>query len=627
MIVAGESHNFFEQHAQFISVDKSKKSTALPFQHHPQFSVLIDILSRKHCHHVQLKADFSPALYSAFLEALAHYLDQERVPSYLRHAELMTLNLENILFAEIKQLAIEKDFDALCETLNDSQHCRLIVLTRLELFSKDSKKIDDRFLRRQLENLMAHPKCRLLLLTTTYDDNAIHLNNEFAQLQLAGPTETDILAILRQHGLELGAFHRVLIPDELLMQAWLLTERYLSTTQTLEKALLVLDSSAARASALELSDMANRMKPVLTTATLLEVLSDWTQIPVSHLQINSFKHHDFVSGLEQNIFGQETALTILGHELLQAQTQLQQKQGPFSSFLFVGAEHTGKKTTAFALAEQLFKQLNAFYVVPSTLGRTTLAELKLQRYMDKQFFPLMQVIQQMPYAVIMFENIETLSRSLLDALQEILSTGYYHDIDGSVYNFRQTIVILSSTVGADQLTVFAEEFTPHEDLYTMDLMQLVMSDQKIEPQPLLPYSPQEVIEKITPAIVAAFSLPFCQHLHVVPFLPLNKMAVEKIIRRKLRTLGKQLDQRYGIELGYAPEVTRFLTQAVLAADKNHPAINPEKALKQLYFCVEQALLNQADNVPSNQLFLQLNETGHLLRCDWLATTPVRQHSQ
>ena len=131
-----------------------------------------------------------------------------------------------------------------------------------------------------------------------------------------------------------------------------------------------------------------------------------------------------------------------------------------------------------------------------------------------------------------------------------------------------------------------------------------------------------------PDITETFSLPLCQHLHVVPFLPLSKTAIEKIIRIKLKTLGKQLNERHGIELGYAPEVIRYLTNDVLTKrEPTNQTINPDKALKQLYFCVEQAILNQVDNHNrSNQLFLQLNETGHLLRCDWLPLTAVRQHA-
>ena len=288
------------------------------------------------------------------------------------------------------------------------------------------------------------------------------------------------MIVLKQQRVELEQFHHVLIPEELLSQALSLAERYLSATHTLEKTLQLLDSSAARAGAVETADHANQFKPVLTTSILLNVLSDWTLIPATHLQINQFKHNDFTQGLHQRIFGQDTAITILGHELLQAQAQLQQKSKPFSSFLFAGPAHSGKKTTARALVEQLFKQLNVLHYAQPALSHQTLIDIKLQRCTDKQFLSITDVIRQTPYAVFLFENIEKLPTAIIEGLQEILSTGYLHDTHGNQYNFQQSIIILCTTVGANSLAEFAESFTPDEDIYTMDLMQLVMSDQKQE---------------------------------------------------------------------------------------------------------------------------------------------------
>jgi len=80
-----------------------------------------------------------------------------------------------------------------------------------------------------------------------------------------------------------------------------------------------------------------------------------------------------------------------------------------------------------------------------------------------------------------------------------------------------------------------------------------------------------------------------------------------------------LHTRHGVELSYAPEVIRYLT--------THQADNIDAALKEVYLIIEQSILNQADNKNRpNQLFLQLNESGHILRCDWLITSAARQHT-
>jgi DNA polymerase III delta prime subunit len=618
---------FFTHYGKYVS-PPSKKMTSIPFKNHPQFQILADILSRQNHHHAIICADFSANVYISFLQALLEHLNQDSIPHPLRKTKLMCLNLENALFTEIKQLSIEKDFEALRNLLTHSDKYLLVTLPCQDLFSKESKKADERFLRRQIETLIAHPRCRFLL--TTDSTNAAqyrYLADQFSFLHITELTDTDVIAILKQQRIEFEFFHKVEIPEELLSQTYLLAERFLSTTHTLEKTLLLLDSSAARISAGKLMGATSQTNPVLPLSTVLDVLSDWTNIPSSHLLINQFKYNVFVQDIQQYIFGQDMAITIIGHELLQAQTHLQQKQGPFSSFLFAGPTHAGKKTTAFALTEQLFKQSDALYFAHPTLTNPTLADTKLQRGLDKQFFSITDVVRQTPYAIIMFENVEKYSLTMLNGIQEILSTGYLHDIDGNQHNFRQTIIILSTTIGAQSLTELAETLTPNEDNYTMDLMQLVINEQKQETRHLSQYSAQEIIEKIMPDIIDTFSLSLCQHLHLVPFVPLNKMAIEKIIRLKLKILGKQLNARYGIELGYAPEVIRYLTNEVLIKwDSSHQSINPSKALKQLYFCVEQAILNQADDTKySNQLFLQLNDMGHLLRCDWLPLTATQEY--
>jgi ATP-dependent Clp protease ATP-binding subunit ClpA len=142
------------------------------------------------------------------------------------------------------------------------------------------------------------------------------------------------------------------------------------------------------------------------------------------------------------------------------------------------------------------------------------------------------------------------------------------------------------------------------------------------------YSPHELTQEILPELTVQLPTALCQHLPIVPFLPLHKSAIEKMLRLKLKMLGKHLYTKHGIELTYAPEVVRFLVkQVMLKQDENQQAVNIDKTIKPLYFIVEQTVAGQADNINRpNQLFLQLNETGQLLRCDWLLMNSVRHHS-
>lgn len=594
-----------------------------PFKDHPQFPMLVDILSRKYRHHALLSVDFPTNIQPFFLEAFTQHLAHESVPPVLRQTELIFLAIENATIPLTKQKSVEDEFELLRSSLSKDNTYKLFVIPATWLFFNEIKPTDDRCLRKQMKLLLAHPRCRFIALTEAHTMHTT-TDDRFTHVRISGPTDHDMMNILLQHRTELEEFHHVVIPEELLNQAYQLAERFLSTTNTLEHALMLLDSSAARIAMGEQPPSAQNMKPVLTSSVLLNVLSSWTQIPAASFQLHKFKLNEFTHNMQQRVFGQDIAINIIGQELLQAQANLKRRSGPFCSFLFAGPTHCGKKTLAVAMVEQLFKQPNILFFAQPTLTQTSLAEMKVQSAIEKRYLPLTEAIAQTPYAVFVFDHIEQASPAILDGLQEIVSTGYLQNADGQPYNFRQAIIILNTSKGTEQLNLSSPAATEiEEDVYTMDLMQLIMADQKHDKySPTQHPSGQEIRNKLLPAIAELIPQSLYQHLQFVPFLPLNKESAEKIVRLKVKMLGKQLDSRYGIDIGYAPEVTRFLaSEMVHSQAPEHTVTNPDHVLKQLYFCVEQALLNQTDNKrQSNQLFLQLNEAGNVLRSEWLAPT-------
>lgn len=606
--------SFFTHCGTLLTQDHLKKHATHPFKEHPKLAVLTDVLSRMQMHHANLSADFPPQMNLSFLTALLHHLHDESMPSPLRHADLLYLDTHSLT---LESKAIETELKSLESTLSTREHGLLIALSS-----------DDPMLFSLLKPLLHHPKCRFLIFKHKMAKQAIALEQDFDHIYLEAPTQADIHLILKLKRAELENYHHIVIPEELLDYAYSLAERFLSTTNTLEKALLLLDSGAARATMIERIDSNNPMKPVMTLFNLTSVLSGWTQIPATHLQIHKFKYSEFIQNMQQRIFGQDAAIAVLAHELQQSQAHLQKQNGPFASLLFAGPHHCGKQTTALALTHQLFKQPNVLFCAQLT-GQTTtsILDLRFQRVTDKKGFILKELIQSTPHAILMIEQIDRASEPVIESLIEILNTGIIQDQAGDPYHFHQAILILTTTISADLLNDIAKSFTPEPESQDMDLLQLVLSEQKTESHSAQHFTPQEIADAVRE--VASSSLPSAlnQQLHVIPFLPLNPYAVEKIFRLKLKQLGKALEDRYGVELGYAPEVIRYLmNQLQLKSNGHHHSIDIDTVLKQLYFVVEQAVLNQAENKNRpHQLILQLNETGEILRCDWLTTVP-RQHA-
>lgn len=578
------------------------KSNSIPFKHHPQFPLLVDVLIRKHKHHAVLQTLFSARMVLPFLHALIAHISHDHIPHNLRHTELTLLDEIN-----------ETNLAGVLRKLNQSNNYLLLAIhtTTYSLA----------YLKSALDKLITHPRCRILILT---NQDESHYDDCFAQISIAKPADTDIHALLKQQKSELENFHHVLIPDEILIEAYQLAERYLSTQDALDQALLLLDSSAARAAVYEQANQHSAIKPALTSATMLQVLASWTSIPVSHLPLNTFHAGEFSHALQQRIIGQDMAITLLAQKLQQAYARVQEIGGPFSTFLFAGERYTGKKSTASMLAEQLFNRRDALYIASLSPACTSLLELKLQRRSDFQFLSLKKIIRQTPYAILLLENIEQAPSVLINELIDALSTGTLHDTDGTHYHLHQSILLLSTTAGADRLAELVKPATQEEKSSQIDLMQFILQQQKqVTHDGYRQLTAHEIAQELQQALVNSLPAALCQRAHIIPFVPLTQSVVDQIIRLKLKLLGKQLDSRFGIDLGYAPEIIRFLAGEALSKEKSG---NIDSAIKQLYLSIEQTILEQEHNPHRpNQLFLQLNETGQVLRCHWLAGA-TREHA-
>ena len=112
-----------------------------------------------------------------------------------------------------------------------------------------------------------------------------------------------------------------------------------------------------------------------------------------------------------------------------------------------------------------------------------------------------------------------------------------------------------------------------------------------------------------------FSNEILQHIHLVPFLSLTDASLEKILRKKLQSLKKQLELSLGVELHYAPEIIKFLAREVLWQQSYNKSL--DKVLEHyLYSCVSHGILAQDKSSQRKRLLLQLNDQGQLLRCEW-----------
>jgi ATP-dependent Clp protease ATP-binding subunit ClpA len=605
------------KHTRTLFSTNSKKNPLI-LKDHPQIPVILDTLSRKEKHHIFLQGSSSDIFNVAFLESIALRLTEEQTPKILRDAYFFYLDIASLALSRAEPEHLEQDLAALYNEISAGNKRVILALNQIEPLLTAETDTNLACIGKFIKSILTDEKWRFIIITNSVNEpdisRQIHFNHFFHAIKLNEPNAIESLAVLKTFHRDLEDFHHVVIPQETFSYTLNMANHYLGGEAILEKALQLLDSGAARTSTIERDDPSGKFKPVLTNTILANVVSSWTQIPLSHLQGNKFKASDFVQSLQHQIFGQESALSLMGLVLQYARMKLQSKAGPLCSFLLVGPPNVGKKETAYAMAEQLFGNKNALLHInlDKTQAPRSLSDLKvIYKSEQNRQTSLLAAIQQTPYAVVLLENINHAPPGTIDLFQDIMTQGYALDHQGNKYDFRHAIVVITTTLGADRIASLNQP-------QPADLMQLVLDecshDAAVPHQQYL--SQQELCEEVLPALEPYFSSKLLHHLNIIPFVPLDYTALEKIIRSKIKALAKQLDSSFGIELNYAPEVIRFLVQESLWRGKNHRPV--DKILEQhLYFCVtHEVLLHMEDKNRSNRLSLQLNDSGQFLLCEF-----------
>ncbi|MBA3661257.1 MAG: ATP-dependent Clp protease ATP-binding subunit [Gammaproteobacteria bacterium] len=599
------------------------------FTKHPQLPTCVDILARLASHHLILNVNLDLDLQLGFLKACLGHFQQENTPSILQLAKIMHIDLSGILTTTQESLLTKEISIGLTKAIEQS-HILILSFSYATLLKKQFHLQN---LQNQILSLIKQPQIRIILFNT---EHTAPNNIDFTQIQLLPPLQTDLLIILKQKRNLLEAHHQVVIPDLVVQEAFLLAVRYFGLEYAHLQAEHLLDSSAARKRAARLPEQSN-IPNVLDLETLLTVVSNLTQIPAHHLQ-PQFKLAEFIDDMQQQIFGQDAAIKLLGEGLMETCADLDRKSAPLETFLLVGAPQVGKRTALLALIQHLFKQQNVMHWLDhyneaaSFTQSTVLRQFDYQQPLTSQVqsripMQLKEAIQQTPYGVFFFANVDQAPASALLGLKDILTTGMLRD-GNQHYDFRQSIIILSTTLGAARLNELTHAFEPEGA--ELDLMQLVLSESQPHPFSILAdYTPHELIEIVLPHLLEKLPTFLLDRCRIVPFLPHTKFSIEKIITVKLFKLAQQLKLRYDIELSYAPEVIRFLSQEMLLKQEENKEASThiEKTLQQIYNCIEQAIASRGEfkSLPQ-QLFLRLNETGQNLRYDWHTLTTIRQHA-
>ncbi|CAL4887505.1 unnamed protein product [Urochloa decumbens] len=170
---------------------------------------------------------------------------------------------------------------------------------------------------------------------------------------------------------------------------------------------------------------ANLAGRYITVLMVLKVVSRWTGIPVTTLdQEEKKKLIGLADRLHERVIGQDEAVNLVAQAVLRSRAGLDKRRQPIGSFLFLGSTGVGKTELAKALAEQLF---------------------------DSEKMLLTEKVSRRPYSVILFDEVEKADPAVFNVFLQLLDDGLLTDGKGRAVDFKNTIIILTSNLGAEHL--------------------------------------------------------------------------------------------------------------------------------------------------------------------------------
>ena len=288
--------------------------------------------------------------------------------------------------------------------------------------------------------------------------NAIVENAQLLHVPAASIAET--VEILKVHAPHLAADYNIEIADEALKVAANLARRYMSGTPLPLSAAHLLHRAASLVSLNDQTHLAFRQEvadSVLDAEDVTLAAAQMTGIPVSKLgQDERTKYASMVEHLHERIIGQDEAVIALSRAVKTARVGLKDPKRPIGSFLFLGPTGVGKTELAKALAEFMFGSEDAMlqidmseYMDENTVSRLIGAPPGYVGYEGGG--QLTDRVREQPYIVVVFDEVEKAHRRVLDILLQVMEEGRLTDAQGNVANFTESVIIMTSNAGADEL--------------------------------------------------------------------------------------------------------------------------------------------------------------------------------
>ncbi len=478
-----------------------------------------------------------------------------------------------------------------------------------------------------------------------YIEKDAALERRFQPVKVGEPTPEQAVQILKGLRDSYEAHHKVKITDEAINAAVTLSSRYIADRYLPDKAIDLIDEGASKvrlasltspdnvkeledeiadyekekASAINEQDFerAARLRDEqkelqtklddakkkwqeqqkgnsgeVTAEDIAKIVSEWTGIPVVQLtKEESERLLNMENVLHERVIGQSEAVTVIAKAIRRGRVGLKDPKRPVGSFIFLGPTGVGKTELCKALAEAMFGDENA------------MLRLDMSEYMEKHTVSkligsppgyvgfeeggqLTEKVRRKPYSVVLFDEIEKAHPDVFNMLLQILEDGRLTDSQGRTVDFKNTIIIMTSNVGARLITEkqsslgFNSENENAEESEKKDIKELVTGELRKVFRP-------EFLNRVDDIIV---------------FNKLNKDEIKQIAVKMLKTLENRLD-KMNIKISFTDNAISEIADK--GFDENYGARPLRRAIQ-----------NEIEDPLSEQMLEGKVKDGAVVTCDF-----------
>ena len=311
------------------------------------------------------------------------------------------------------------------------------------------------------------------------------------------------------------------------------------------------------------SRQASIKNPIITEAVtpedIAEVVAKWTGIPVHRmLESEREKLLRMEAELHKRVVGQNQAIEAVSDAVRRSRAGLQNEKRPIGSFLFMGTTGVGKTELAKALAEFLFNDENMMtridmseYQERHSVSRLVGAPPGYVGYDEGG--QLTEAVRRKPYSVILLDEIEKAHPDVFNTLLQVLDDGRLTDNKGRTVDFKNTILIMTSNVGADIIQRYME----HLPLESSDVIaRKTESDVAISPRErVLAECREEVMEVLKRTVRPEFLNRIDE---VIMFEPLSQTDIREILKMQIRDLQDKLAEN-GVSVEFTEDFEDYMS--------------------------------------------------------------------